>query len=249
MKDFVLEVCVDSLESAMNAYQGGGNRLELCANLIIGGTTPSVTLFKQIKESCDIKINVLIRPRFGDFCYSDSELEQIREDILAFKELGANGVVIGVLIPEGKLDVEKMKPLMEAAEGMEVTLHRAFDMCDDYMEALDAAAELGIHTILTSGGKNNAIDGAELLAQLIEKNKVDILIGSGVSLSTIGPLYEATHGKNYHMSGKVVLDSKMIYRNQEVFMGLDGISEYSIFQTSENNIREAQELLSSLGEE
>ena len=126
----LIEACVDSYASAMAAARGGADRLELCANLAIGGTTPSLPLFRQVRRDCPVKVNVLIRPRFGDFLYDQAELEEMAEEIDAFRELGANGVVIGVLTPEGALDQAAMARLMERAGGMEVTLHRAFDMTD-----------------------------------------------------------------------------------------------------------------------
>ena len=124
----LIEACVDSHASCMAAARGGADRLELCAHLAIGGTTPSPVVFRQVQRDCDVKINVLIRPRFGDFLYTDIEMEEMCEEIKTFRDLGANGVVIGVLTPDGDLDVEKMKRLMECAGGIDVTLHRAFDM-------------------------------------------------------------------------------------------------------------------------
>ena len=147
----LIEACVDSYASAMAAARGGADRLELCANLAIGGTTPSLSLFRQVRRDCPVKVNVLIRPRFGDFLYDQAELEEIAEEIDAFRELGANGVVIGVLTPEGALDQAAMARLMERAGDMEVTLHRAFDMTRDPFAALEAAVSLGCRTILTSG--------------------------------------------------------------------------------------------------
>ena len=146
----LIEACVDSHASCMAAARGGADRLELCANLAIGGTTPSPVVFKQVKRDCDVKINVLIRPRFGDFLYSDIEMEEMCEEINAFRVLGANGVVIGALTPEGELDREKMARLMACAGSMDVTLHRAFDMTRDPFAALEAAIELGCRTILTT---------------------------------------------------------------------------------------------------
>ena len=153
----LIEACVDSHASCMAAARGGADRLELCANLAIGGTTPSPAVFKQVKRDCDVKINVLIRPRFGDFLYSDIEMEEMCEEINAFRGLGANGVVIGALTPEGELDREKMARLMACAGSMDVTLHRAFDMTRDPFAALEAAIELGCRTILTSGQAGDAV--------------------------------------------------------------------------------------------
>ena len=143
MNQPLIEGCVDSYASAMAAAAGGADRLELCANLAIGGTTPSPALFKQVQRDCDVKINVLIRPRFGDFLYSQPEMEEMCTEIQAFRALGANGVVIGALTPEGALDVDSMRRLMDCAGDVEVTLHRAFDMARDPMETLEAAASLG----------------------------------------------------------------------------------------------------------
>lgn len=123
MKTLLIEGCVDSHASALAAFQGGADRLELCANLAIGGTTPSRALFRQVRRDCAVKINVLIRPRFGDFLYSDAELDEMREEIEAFRDLGANGVVTGVLTPEGEVDERRMRRLADSAGGMDITLH------------------------------------------------------------------------------------------------------------------------------
>lgn len=140
MKDYILEACVDSVESALAAAEGGATRLELCSNLIIGGTTPSPWLFKEIRKHTDIRIHALIRPRFGDFCYTDSEFAIIKQAVADFRELGAEGVVIGILKPDGTLNMEQMKELMDAAGEMSVTLHRAFDVCVDPYETMEAGS-------------------------------------------------------------------------------------------------------------
>ena len=131
MNDYILEVCVDSAESALAAAKGGASRLELCQNLVIGGTTPSPKLFEVIRRQTTIPIHALIRPRFGDFCYTPYELEEIREEVAMYRELGAEGVVVGVLKEDGTMNMAAMEQLMEAADGMSVTLHRAFDVCRD----------------------------------------------------------------------------------------------------------------------
>ena len=169
MADFILEACVDSVESALSAAKGGADRLELCGSLVIGGTTPNPWLFQEIRKHTDIRIHALIRPRFGDFCYTDEEFILIREAVKEFRRLGAEGVVIGILKPDGTLNMEQMKRLMEDAEGMSVTLHRAFDVCADPYETMEQAISLGIDTILTSGQKNICTAGADLLKDLVEK--------------------------------------------------------------------------------
>ncbi len=166
---WILEGCVDSVESAVTAWEAGAGRLELCANLMIGGTTPSLAAFRQVKRLCRVPVHVLIRPRPGDFCYTKQEFALIREEISIFRKEGADGIVIGILKPDGRLDLERMKLLMEDAQGMSVTLHRAFDVCADPYEALEQAAALGIHTILTSGGRANCIEGIQCLGKLMSQ--------------------------------------------------------------------------------
>ena len=248
MKNFVLEACVDSVESALAAECGGATRLELCSNLIIGGTTPSPCLFEEIREHTDICTHILIRPRFGDFCYTDPEFRVIRREVQNFRKLGANGVVIGILKPDGTLDMERMKILMEEAEGMSVTLHRAFDLCVDPYEAMEQARELGIHTILTSGQKNSCLEGMETLKKLreLEHGEITIQVGSGVDAETIRKIQPYTGAHAFHMSGKENLESTMIYRKEGVSMGVATISEFTIIRTREEKIREACRVLESL---
>lgn len=245
---YVLEACVDSVESAMEAVKGGANRLELCGDLIIGGTTPNINLFKLIKEKTDVKINVLIRPRYGDFCYTQDEFEIIKRDIKMFKEAGANGVVIGILKPDGALDLERMGELMALAEGMHVTLHRAFDVCKNPFEALEEAKNLGIKSILTSGQKNKCTEGIELLKELVEKseNKIEILIGSGINSKNVQQVVSYTKSLAVHTSGKINVESHMKYRKEDISMGFPILSEYVILRTDSEEILRIREILEKL---
>ena len=245
MEKFILEVCADSVESVLAAEKGGADRIELCGNVVIGGTTPSESLFREIREHSDIKIHALIRPRFGDFCYTDYEFDIIRSEVRRFRELGAQGVVIGMLRPDGSLDVEHLAQLMEEAKGMSVTLHRAFDVCRDPFEALETAKELGVNTILTSGQRKSAKEGVEILKQLALKadGKVDIMAGAGIDADAIRYLAPKTGITTFHMSGKMTLDSRMVYRKEGINMGLPSMSEFEIWRTDEKKIREAREVL------
>ncbi len=246
----LIEGCVDSYASAMAAARGGADRLELCANLAIGGTTPSQALFEQVCRDCGVKINVLIRPRFGDFLYAPEELEEMGEEIARFRELGANGVVIGVLTAEGSLDRERMARLMERAGGMEVTLHRAFDMARDPFAALKTAAELGCRTILTSGQARSAAEGTELLRELRRRgsDRIAIMAGSGIKRGNIREIYEKTGVLAYHTTGrKGPVDSGMVYRKAEVSMGLPSLSEYEIWRTDEEEFRSCAKAVHGLG--
>lgn len=247
----LLEACVDSVESAVIAERAGANRLEVCANLIIGGTTPGVSQFRQIREKCKILLNVLIRPRFGDFLYTDAEFQMILDDVKLFRELGADGVVVGCLTAEGDLDLDRMKKLREAAGDMSMTLHRAFDVCRDPYQTLEEAAELGIDTILTSGQKDHCLDGKDVLEKLIRQSdgRIEILVGSGVNAEVIGTLMDEIHAVNFHMSGKQVLESGMHYRKEDVNMGLPGLGEYDIYRTDEEQIRKARQVMDEKMEE
>lgn len=244
-KDYILECCVDSVESAIAAKSGGADRLELCSNLVIGGTTPTLALFREIREKVDIKIHALIRPRYGDFLYTESEANIICHEIKAFREAGAEGVVIGSLRPDGSLNMEQMKKFMQYANGMSVTLHRAFDMCRDPFEALEQAKELGINTILTSGQAPSCVKGIDLLKKLLiaANSNISILAGAGINAEAVKILLEHTDLTEFHMSGKKIMESGMIYRNRHVSMGLPNMSEYEIWRTDENAVRSVKELL------
>lgn len=240
-----LEVCVDSVESAVIAQRGGADRLEVCANLILGGTTPGVSQFRQIREACSIDLHVLLRPRFGDFLYTDAEYRMLAEDIQMFKEMGADGVVVGCLQADGSLDLERMKLLREKADGIRMTLHRAFDVCRDPYQTLEESIVLGIDTILTSGQRDNCMEGKVVLERLIRQadERIEILVGSGVNAEVICRLADEIHASSFHMSGKQTVSSGMQYRKEHVHMGIPGINEFHIFRTDESQIRAAKQVL------
>lgn len=257
MENYILEVCVDSVESALAAKRGGATRLELCANLVIGGTTPGYTLFEQVKEKTGLPVRVLIRPRFGDFLYSHYEYEQMLYDIRYFAQTGADGVVIGSLKEDGTLNEEQMRGMIEAAGNSGITLHRAFDVCADPVVTLQRAAELGVDTILTSGQETDCVAGCELLRRLVQLSadkcegidsycKPAILAGAGVSSANIAEIAKITGAHAFHMSGKKLCLSGMHYRNERVHMGLKELSEFQIYRTDETEIRRAVEILQSL---
>lgn len=243
----LLECCADSVESAVAAFEGGADRIELCSGLVIGGLSPSPALFDRVKEKVDIPVRVLLRPRFGDFLYTEEEMKLLEEEVREFGRRGADGVVIGCLAADGSLDMEKMKRLTEAAGSMKVTLHRAFDMAKEPFETLAAVKKLGIDTILTSGQEENARAGKELLAGLVkEAGGIDIMAGAGVEAGVIEELYEDTGVRAFHMSGKKTLSSDMVWRQKKVSMGLPGISEYEIYRTDSAKVAAAREVLDKM---
>ena len=245
----LIEGCVDSYASALSAYRGGADRLELCANLAIGGTTPSPSLFELVQRDCPIPVNVLIRPRFGDFLYTEQELDEMAADVLRFRELGANGVVVGVLTPEGELDMQAMSRLTDRAGGLDVTLHRAFDMTRDPLKALEDAVGLGCRTILTSGQAQSAAEGASILEKVFRQaaGRLDIMAGCGVKKENIRTIHERTGIRCFHTTGrKGPVDSGMIYRKAGVSMGLPSLSEYELWRTDEEEFRACAQIVHSL---
>jgi copper homeostasis protein len=243
-KETILEVCVDSVESAVNAERGGADRLELCSDLIVGGITPSLSLFELVREKVNIPVHVLLRPRFGDFLYSKEELEILIRQAKLFHKTGADNLVIGCLTKEGRLDMDFNARIIEASGTTPVNLHRAFDMCRDMDEALEDAKHLGIVSILTSGGCSSALEGLDTLNRLKQNSgNIDIMAGAGITPDSIRYMKEHSCLTAFHMSGKKVLKSQMEYRNPKVNMGLPSLSEYEIWQTDESTIRQAKDIL------
>lgn len=221
MSNLTFEICIDSVDGAIAAQQGGAQRVELCDNLVEGGTTPSIGTIRLARAQIRIGLNVIIRPRGGDFCYTPLEFEVMRQDILAAREAGADGVVIGLLLPDGRVDRERTRALVELARPLSVTFHRAIDLCRDSSEALEDLVETGVDRILTSGRQPTALEGAEVIARLVRQSagRVVIMAGGGVNAETLPPLLAATGVSEVHFSARAPLDSPMTYRREGVFMG------------------------------
>lgn len=245
----IIEICIDSLQSALAAEKGGANRIELCDNLIAGGTTPSLGMIELARKHLTIDINVMIRPRSGDFCYSSLELEVMKRDIEIAKKSGANGIVVGALRPNGEIDINIMKELIELARPLDVTFHRAFDMTKDPFESLDILIDLGLKRILTSGGENKAIDGINLIKKLVDKadDKIIIMPGAGINEGNVREIIAYTGVKEVHLSAKQRVESIMEYRNNKVNMGGNLIiSEYDNYFTCEKLVRAVVNRLSNI---
>jgi copper homeostasis protein len=236
----IVEVCVDTVAGALAAQAAGAQRIELCDNLVEGGTTPSLGMLQLARRSVTIEINVIIRPRGGDFCYSELEIEVMRLDILAAKSAGANGVVLGLLRPDGCVDEERTAELVAIARPMSVSFHRAFDMARDPYEALEAVCRLGIERILTSGQKTSATEGAGCSARLVEQagNRVIILAGGGINETNIAQLTAATGVREVHFAARTSLGSPMLFRNPNCWMGKPyQPDEYTRKETDTQRIR------------
>ena len=238
MKRPLIEACVDSYASAMAASRAGADRLELCVHLVIGGTTPTHALFRQVQRDSGVPINVLIRPRFGDFLYTEPELEEMCEEIAAFRDLGANGVVIGALTPDGELDLAQMRRMMACAGQMEVTLHRAFDMTRDPFRALEDAVSLGCRTILSSGQAANAALGAPLLAKLNGQaaGRIDLMAGCGVKRTNIAGIADTLkeYDADLLLLEEVDTNSTRTYHVNELELLQNALTQYPTSAFAQN---------------
>ena len=240
----LLEICVDSLASARAAIAGGADRLELCSALLAGGLTPYEGLLRQIRAESDIPIRCLMRPRPGDFLYTPEEQELMRLQILQLKNAGADGFVIGCLTAQGDLDEKAMAPLVEACSGCGITLHRCIDVSREPLETCRQAGAMGIDTVLTSGAAASCTQGQELIARMIAMNGPEILIGAGVNAQVIRHFRQAVPGAAaFHMSGKTQVESRMRFRREGVPMGLPGLDEWHIQQTSQEAVSAARKAL------
>ena len=243
----ILEVCVDSLASARAAIRGGADRLELCSALAIGGLTPYTALLEQIRQESSIPIRCLMRPRAGDFLYTKEEITQMAQQIRMLRCAGADGFVIGCLTPDGELDAEAMKPLLDASQGAGLTLHRCIDVSRDLNQTYLQAAALGIDTVLTSGGVPNCRTGMDAIAQLLllrDQGGPEVLIGAGVNAGVIEEFKSRFPAAcAFHMSGKTEIESGMRFRREGIPMGIPGFDEWHIPQTSEEAVRAARRAL------
>ena len=217
----LLEICIDSVASAISAEQGGAARVELCQNLFEGGTTPSIGTVYQTLQRVGIKVNAIIRPRGGDFLYSSDEFEIMKRDIVTLKEAGINGVVIGMLNADGSIDTERTQQLIELARPLEVTFHRAFDVSLDPFRSLENLIDLGVDRLLTSGQEPSVLEGVELIAKLVRRAGDDIIImpGAGITAKNLTRIIQETGAKEYHVTGSSPIASKMEFRNERCFMG------------------------------
>lgn len=204
-----IEICTNGYQSVINAQENGAHCAELCESLEVGGVTPSYGTLKKVAADMKIPVRVLIRPRSGNYIYNEAELEMMCLDIQLVKQLGYEGVVIGALNENGDLDVEKIKIMMKAGEGMKFTFHRAIDACNNPLEALATLVELGFDKVLTSGCKPKAIDGVGMIRQMQEKygDKIKIMAGGGININNVVTIINETGISNCHASLTVDVDN------------------------------------------
>ena len=235
----MVEVCANGVESCLAAQEGGADRVELCAGIPEGGTTPSygeIMVARRVLTTT--RLHVIIRPRGGDFLYSDLEVERMAADITVCRELGVDGVVFGCLRADGTIDVERNRYLMDCASGMSVTMHRAFDRTADPALALEQAIDLGFDRILTSGQQPQAIQGVDLLAKLNRQaaGRITLMAGSGVNEQNIRTIRDVTGLHEFHFSGRESRPSGMQYVNPNLYMGRPGANEAALDYTTARRV-------------
>jgi copper homeostasis protein len=218
---FKIEICVDNIESALVAQNAGADRVELCDNLIEGGTTPGYGTIVSARNNLNIGLHIIIRPRGGDFLYTDLEYDIMRREIDICGESGVDGIVLGILRSNGDIDVERTAKLIEFAHPMSATFHRAFDMCSNPVEGLEDVISTGAARLLTSGQKDKAKEGAELISLLIKQSgkRIIVMPGSGINESNIAYIARATGASEFHLTGRKVIDSEMAFRRQGISLG------------------------------
>lgn len=237
----LVEACVDTVASALAAEAGGAGRIELCANLIEGGTTPSAGTIALARERLGIPLFVIVRPRGGDFLHDADELAVMRRDVVEARRLGADGVVVGALTPDGQVDAAAVRTLVDAARPMAVTFHRAFDAARDAAEALETLVALGVDRVLTSGGAPSALEGAAALRALVRQadGRLVVLAGGGLTAATVGPVIEASGVREVHVRGAEWVESAMRFRRAGVGVAKPYVpDEFSRVVTSAARIRE-----------
>jgi copper homeostasis protein len=235
----MLEICADSVESALAAQRGGAHRIELCSALVEGGTTPSSGLISTVRSKVSISMSVMVRPRAGDFCYGSDDFETMEQDVLTARHLGADGVVFGILKEDGQVDVERTRHLVNLARPLTVTFHRAFDMSRDLTESLEAMIVARVDRVLTSGGEQRVEDGASKVKELCKAaaGRIAIMAGGGITESNAHRVIAATGIYELHASTAVSVSSPMRHRNDKICMGAIKGREYQRTVVVEDKVR------------
>lgn len=243
-----LEICIDSVESAIAAERGGAQRVELCSDLLEGGITPSVGLIAQVRQRIGIGLFVMIRPRGGDFAYTREEFGVMREDIRHARNLGADGIVLGILDEHARVDVQRTRELVDLARPLPVTFHRAIDMTADPAAALADIINTGAARVLTSGGAPGVLQGLSRLARMVQAagDRIAIMPGGGLSLETLPRVVEATGASEFHASLRTALASPVDFHRRDVHMGEVRDREYLRYTVREDTVRAMVQALQRL---
>lgn len=240
LKSLKIEICVEGIDGLVAAQNAGADRVELCASLLEGGLTPSLGTIKAALAIAKIPFHVIVRPRGGDFLYSELEFQSMLEDIRAIRALGVAGVVVGCLTPDGRIDGPRMKSLVDAARPMAVTCHRAFDMTRNYAEAVEDLIDAGVDRVLTSGQRDTALEGADILKSTVAaaRGRLVIMACGALDEGNIAKVLSSTGVDELHFAALAVTKSPMQFRNEHVGMGGTALErEFEITVTDENAVR------------
>jgi copper homeostasis protein len=234
----LVEVCVDSVASAVAAQRGGAARIELCSSLIEGGVTPSAGLIEMTRAAVSLAVHVMVRPRAGDFYYDEDEFRIMQRDVELAKEMRADGVVFGILDLQGNIDIARTRTLVQLARPLAVTFHRAFDMSSDLLRALEDVCEAGADRILTSGGEQTAVEGSAMIARLVKQGagRIMVMAGSGIKTENARSLVEQTGVREIHVGLRSAVPSPMLHRNPRIALGTVENREYQRFAVLEENV-------------
>jgi copper homeostasis protein len=244
----ILEICVDSVESAIASQAGGAQRVELCSDLNEGGITPSDGLIQAVRKHVGIDVFVMVRPRGGDSFYTSYEYDVMKADVIRMKELGVDGIVVGMLDQDSRVDVQRTRELVQLADPMQVTFHRAFDMSADLDESLERVIETGAHRILTSGAVQTISQGAERVTQLIDaaNGRIRILVGGGIRQENIRKIAQRTKATEFHCSLRIRTQSPITFRNHSLKLGSVANDEFARYVVLEENVRGLRDTLDKI---
>jgi copper homeostasis protein len=245
MPQVIVEICVDAVDSALAAQQGGAQRVELCSNLLEGGVTPSAGLITIVRKKVSIGLQVMVRPRGGDFCYSDDEFQTMKQDILTAKSQGVDGIVLGLLNPDGSIDVPRTRELVDLSNPLPVTFHRAFDVAANLTKALEDVISTGAKRILTSGGQPSAREGAQSLANLVQASagRLTILAGGGINERNVREIVEKSGVQEVHAGLRSIISGNMLQSTKNISPGVTGMDESQRFGVLEESVKKLKQAL------
>jgi copper homeostasis protein len=240
-----VEICIDSVDSALAAERGGAQRVELCSNLWEGGVTPSAGLIATVRKKISIGLQVMVRPRGGDFCHSDDEFEIMQQDVKTAKSLGADGIVVALLQTNARVDVARTRELVELAAPLPVTFHRAFDVVTDLPAALEDVISTGAKRILTSGGESSGVKGTASLTKLVQlaKGRISILAAGGINSTNAREIVEKSGVSEVHAGLRSIISGSMQQSNKKIAPGVTGMDESQRFVVLEEDVKKLKEAL------
>ncbi len=248
MEPVLIEVCVDSVASAAAAERGGAQRIELCSDLLEGGITPSLGLLQAVRAGISLPLHVIIRPRGGDFCYSEDEFDIMRRDTEIAKRAGVDGVVLGLLLPSGRVDIARTRQLTELARPMSVTFHRAFDMSAHLQNSLEDVCQTGVDRLLTSGAEPDCLQGTDSIAKLVQsaRSRIHIMAGGGINAGNVAQILQRTGVTEIHVGLTTAVPSPMLVRNARISLGKAPGREYHRAQVLEESVRELKRAIAQV---